>query len=101
MACICFYFLCQVLGIRPWLSIMAALAFAYSTYDPIIISVGHDTKIQAIALASAVMGSMLLIFQKRYLWGTALFAVFFGFQTGTQHLQIVYYTGIMLGIITI
>jgi hypothetical protein len=101
LACICFYFLCYVLRIKPWIGILAALAFAYSTYDPIIISVGHDTKMRAIALAPAVIGSLLLILQRRYLWGAALLSFFFGFQVATQHLQIIYYTGIIIGFLMI
>jgi len=101
LACICFYFLCLVLRIRPWIAILGALAFAYSTYDPIIIGVGHDTKMRAIALMPAVIGSLLLILQKRYLWGTALLALFFGFQVSTQHLQIIYYTGLIIGFLII
>jgi len=97
LACICFYFLCCVLRIRPWIGILAALAFSYSTYDPIIIGVGHDTKMRAIALAPAVIGSLLLILRRNYLWGAALLALFFGFQVATQHLQIIYYTGIIIG----
>jgi hypothetical protein len=101
LACICFYFLCIVLRIRPWIAILGALAFAYSTYDPIIIGVGHDTKMRAIALMPAVIGSLLLILKKRYLWGTALLALFFGFQVATQHLQIIYYTGLIIGFLII
>ncbi|HEY9364420.1 MAG TPA: YfhO family protein [Chitinophagaceae bacterium] len=101
LACICFYFLCMVIKINPWIAIMASISYAYSSYDPVIIAVGHDTKMQAIALAPAVIASLLLIFQKRYLWGLALFAMFFGFQMGTQHLQIVYYTGIICAFIVI
>jgi hypothetical protein len=101
LACICFYFLCQVLRIKPWIGILAALAFAYSTYDPIIIGVGHDTKMRAIALAPTVIGSLLLILQRKYLWGAALLTFFFGFQVATQHLQIIYYTGIIIGFLMI
>jgi hypothetical protein len=97
LACICFYFLCIILRINPWISILAALAYAYSTYDPVIIAVGHDTKMRAMALAPAVIGSLLLILRREYLWGAALLALFFGFQVATQHLQIVYYTGIIVG----
>ena len=92
VACICFYFLCQVLKVRPWLSIMAAIAFAYSTYDPVIIAVGHNTKMQALAMAPATVASFLLLLQRRYWWGLALLSFCVGFQVGTQHLQIVYYT---------
>ncbi len=95
LASICFYFLCCVLRIRPWIGIMAALSYAYATYDPVIIAVGHDTKMQAIGLAPAVIGSLLLILRREYLWGAALFIIVFSYQVGTQHLQIIYYTGFM------
>ncbi len=35
LACICFYFLCVVAGANPWVSILGALAYAYSSFDPI------------------------------------------------------------------
>jgi len=97
LACICFYFLCIILRINPWISILAALGYAYASYDPVIIAVGHDTKMRAMALAPAVIASLLLILRRKYLWGAALLALFFGFQMATQHLQIVYYTGIIIG----
>jgi len=99
LACISFYFLCQVIRVRPWLSILAALAFAYSTFDPIIISVGHETQMQALATAPAVIASFILLLQRRYWWGLALLSTFFGLQVGSQHMQIVYYTVLLLGII--
>src|SRR6476620_2983833 len=34
LACICFYFLTQVLRINPYLGIFGALAYAYATYNP-------------------------------------------------------------------
>jgi len=30
-----------VLRINPWIGVLASLAYAYATYDPIIIVVGH------------------------------------------------------------
>lgn len=51
LACICFYFLCIVLRVNPWVSIMAAIAYSYSTYDPVIIMVGHVTKMASMAYA--------------------------------------------------
>ncbi|HEY0676911.1 MAG TPA: YfhO family protein [Chitinophagaceae bacterium] len=101
LACLSFYFLCMVMRIRPWLGVLAAIAYAYSTYDPVIASVGHNTKFQALAMAPAVIASMLLLFERRYLWGTALMAIFFGLMLGTQHLQIAYYTVLVLGFLTV
>ena len=76
LACLMSYFLLMVLRINPWLGIMGAIAYAYSTYDPIIIAVGHDTKMVCIGYAPAIIASLLLIFQKRYIIGTALTALF-------------------------
>ena len=46
LACLCFYFLSQVLRVNPYIGLFGALSYAYATYNPIIISVGHDTKMQ-------------------------------------------------------
>ena len=101
LSCICFYFLCCVLRIRPWIGIMAALAYSYATYNPVIIAVGHDTKMQAMAIAPAIIGSLFLILKRSYWWGAALLAVTFSYQVGSQHLQIAYYTGLVIGFIII
>jgi hypothetical protein len=56
LACLCFYFLTAVLRINPYIGIICGLAYAYATYNPVIISVGHDTKMQSIALLPGVIG---------------------------------------------
>ncbi len=92
LACICLYFLCIVLRINPWISILAGLAYAYSTYDPVIIMVGHVTKMASMAYAPAVLGALLLILQKKYFTGTALLLLFSFLMISQNHVQIVFYT---------
>lgn len=101
LACICFYFLTQVLRINPYVGIMGSLAFAYATYDPVIISVGHDTKMWCIAYMPAVLGSYLLIFRGKYWLGGALAALFTAVIIAMNHLQITYYTFLVIGIAAI
>lgn len=101
LASICFYFLCCVLRIHPALGITGALAYAYCSYSAVIVAVGHDTKMQAIGLAPAVIGSVLLLLQRKYLWGLGLLSVVFSYQIGTQHLQVVYYTFIVIGLLVV
>jgi hypothetical protein len=101
LACVCFYILMAVLGVNPWIGGMAALAYAYSSYDPVIIVTGHVTKMEAICLAPGVIAGLLLLFRRHYLWGTGLLAFFFAAQIGTQHLQIVYYTVMCMGLLTL
>src|SRR5580700_10738611 len=94
LACVCFYILMAVLRVDPWVATLASLAYAYSSYDPIIIGTGHVTKMWAIAWAPGVIAAFFMLLKRNYWWGTALLAFFFAEQISTQHLQIVYYTGI-------
>lgn len=96
LACICFYFLSQVLRINPYLGILGSLAYAYATYNPIIIAAGHDTKMIAIAYMPALIGSLLLLFEKKYLLGAALTSLSTFLLISANHLQITYYTLIIV-----
>lgn len=101
-ACTCFYFLTQVLSVNPWVGIIAGLAFGYSTFDPIILAVGHNTQMAALAFMPAVVAGFLIILQKKYLTGAAIFSVTIAWQASvTQHVQIVYYTILIIGFIAL
>jgi hypothetical protein len=98
-ACVCFYILTQVFKLNSFLGVLGSIAYAYATFDPILVAVGHDTEIQAISYLPAVIAGILLILQGRYLLGAALTTLMFGMQISTQHLQVIYYTGIITGFI--
>ncbi len=95
IVCFCFYLLGIVIGVNPWLSLLGAIGYAYCSYDPILISVGHDTKLLSMAYAPAVIASLILIFQKKYWLGAALMLIFMTCLLGQSHQQIVYYTFII------
>jgi hypothetical protein len=97
MACICFYFLSIVLRVNPYIGIIGALAYAYATYNPVIVSVGHDTKMQSIAILPGVIGSLILICEKRYWIGMVLLALFTALLVSFDHVQIIYYMMIIAG----
>ena len=91
LACIAFYFLAQVLGFNSIISIVGALAYSYATYNPIIIIVGHITKMHAIAYLPFFIGSLLLLFKKEFWWGTVLTSISTALFVQANHLQITYY----------
>ena len=66
LASLCFYFLAQVLGFSTLIGVIGGLAYSYATYNPIIVVVGHMTKMHAIAYLPFFIGAILLIFQKKY-----------------------------------
>jgi Bacterial membrane protein YfhO len=91
LACFGFYFLALVLRINPWLAMLGALGYAYASYNAIIISVGHDTKMLSIAYLPAALGGLWLIYEKKYWIGAALTALFTSILIYHNHYQIVYY----------
>ncbi|HEY4207569.1 MAG TPA: YfhO family protein [Puia sp.] len=90
-ACLCFYLLALILRVNPYIGLIGALAYAYATYNPVIISVGHETKMQCIALLPAFIGSLILVLEKKYWQGMALMTIFSSLMIATGHMQIVYY----------
>ncbi|MFZ9717911.1 MAG: YfhO family protein [Chitinophagaceae bacterium] len=101
LACLSFYLLGLVLGVNPWVSVMGALGYAFSSYNAIIIGAGHDTKMLAMGYAPLAVAGLLLLFRKQYWLGSAALVGGFSLQLGTMHIQIVYYTLLMMGVITI
>lgn len=91
LACISFYILGIVLGVNPYISMVSSLGFAFSTYNPIIIGAGHETKMYAIAYMPALLAGIILIFQKYYLRGLCLASVAAVMEVGVNHPQITYY----------
>jgi hypothetical protein len=102
LACVAFYFLSQVLRINPWVGILTALGFAYSSYNPIIIVTGHHTKMMTIAIMPALIASIFLVFEHRKYWlGGALVALFTSSVVVFNHLQMVFYTLIVIAFMVV
>jgi hypothetical protein len=92
LACIMSYFLFMVLGIRTWVGVIGAIAYAYASYSAVIIATGHETKMICMAYAPAVLGGLLLLYQKKYLAGTILTTLFAAMIVWQNHAQVSYYT---------
>lgn len=92
LACVAFYFLCIVAGANPWLGILGGISYAYSTFDPIIVAVGHDTQMLSLGYAPAVLAGLLLLFKRRYWAGFSVTTLFSALLIQQNHVQIVYYT---------
>ena len=69
------------------------IAFAFGSYNLIIIVAGHNTKAVAIAYMAPIIASIYLGFKKKtpYL-GATLLALFLGLGLYANHIQIIYYT---------
>ncbi|MFC5270650.1 YfhO family protein [Adhaeribacter terreus] len=94
LALVCAYILFVALGMSTWLSIAGAIAFAFTSYNLIILEAGHNTKSLAIAYIPLVLAGLIITFRKgrRNFWlGAALFAFGLAMHIRMNHLQITYY----------
>ena len=101
IACVCFYILCLSLGLRPVIGIFGALAYAFSTYNPVILSAGHMTKMLAIAYMPFLLAGLILIYEKKYWLGLAVTTLGTVLEIGANHPQINYYFFLVAAAVTI
>ena len=87
-----FYIALLLFGLNPWISLVGALAFGFSSYDFIIIAAGHNTKAIAIGFMAPMIGALYHAWKKNIWIGSAFFALFLALQIYANHLQITYYT---------
>lgn len=86
-----FYILLCCLKVDYKLAILGALAFGFSTYMIIILGVGHNAKAHAIGYMPMLLGGIILVFRKKYLWGFLLTAIAMALEVGANHYQMTYY----------
>ncbi len=79
-----------------WLSIIGAIAFAFGSYNFIIIIAGHITKAYAIALMAPVLAGVLYAYNKNRWIGAVITTVALGAQIAYNHIQITYYLALLI-----
>ena len=80
-----------LMGVNPWIGIIAGLAYGLSTYFFLIIDAGHITKMWALVYAPPLIGSVWYALRRNAWVGAALAALFGSLELGANHPQITYY----------
>ncbi len=92
-----FYILLITLRVNPWISILGAIMFGFSSYFFIIITAGHFTKAIAIGYIGPILAGVFLAFERKKPWsGMFLMSFFLALQILSNHVQITYYTGLAI-----
>lgn len=86
-----FYILLCCLKVDYKLAVLGALTFGFSTYLIIILGVGHNAKAHAIGYFPMLLGGIILVFRKKYLWGFILTAIAMALEVGANHYQMTFY----------
>jgi hypothetical protein len=90
------YLLFCTLKVNPFLAAAGAIAFAFTSYNFIIIAAGHSNKALAIAFCAPILASVILSMRGRYWLGGSLFALFMALEIRANHIQMTYYLAIAL-----
>lgn len=90
------YVLLTTMGVRRWLAVVGAVAFAFGSYNLIFIKAGHISKIYALAYLPGILAGLMLVFRGRYWIGGAVTALFVCLEMASNHPQITYYFGLAL-----
>ncbi|HEX5552298.1 MAG TPA: hypothetical protein VFX43_03540, partial [Chitinophagaceae bacterium] len=90
------YFLLWVFGFRYWIRLFGAVGYGFSSYNVILISAGHITKLLTMAWMAPVLAGVILIYRGKYLLGAVVTAFSAALLIYNNHFQVIYYMLIML-----
>ena len=101
LACLCFYILCLAFRAKHVVAVFGALAFAFATYNPVIISAGHESKMWAITFMPLALAGLIYTFEKKYWLGLALTSFGAYLEIAVIHPQINFYFFLVAAAVTI
>ncbi|MDR1781141.1 MAG: YfhO family protein [Tannerella sp.] len=96
-----FYIFLLSLGCKPWLGVIGAVAYAFASYNLVIIEAGHANKALVMATMAPVLGGIIMTYRGKYLLGALVTLIFTGINVMWGHQQISYYLLIMIAILAI
>ncbi|MFD0940643.1 YfhO family protein [Pedobacter boryungensis] len=85
------YFLFVTLKVNPWLAAAGAVAFAFTTYNFVLIATGHSNKALAIGFFAPIIAGLIITLRGRYWVGASLTALFLALEIRANHVQMTYY----------
>lgn len=92
------YLALLVFGMDWRISLLGGISFGISTYFVDLAEAGHSTKMVALAYLPGIWAGAYLLIRQKWLLGTGLMALLVGLQIQANHLQITYYTFLLLGL---
>jgi hypothetical protein len=93
------YIFCITLQINRWIAVIAAIAFAFSSFNIISLEAGHTSKVSGMALMGPLLAGIIMTYRGKMIPGFLLTAFFAMLQVRTNHVQITYYAVIVAAIL--
>jgi hypothetical protein len=90
------YFLLFVLGFKYGIRLFGGVAYGFSSYNLILITAGHITKMMTMAWMAPLLAGVILVYRGRYLLGAIVTIFSSALLIYNNHFQVIYYMLIML-----
>lgn len=101
IAMISFFMLMRSINVNRYLAGIGAIAFAFSSYNPIIIAAGHMSKMMDIALIPGILAGIIYLYKEKYYKGFIILGVFFAIYMTSFHIQIIYYSILLFVVVVV
>ncbi|NLN33927.1 MAG: YfhO family protein [Flavobacteriaceae bacterium] len=86
------FFILGMVLFKNWkYALTGSVFFAMGAYFYIIIGAGHNAKVHAIAYFAPLVAGILLLYQRKFILGFILTALFMGLELSANHPQMTYY----------
>lgn len=96
-----FLILLFVMKMRWYFALLGAIAWGFSSYFVIIIGAGHIWKFLALSYVPPTIAGLILCYRGRYFCGAAMTALFAMLQLHSNHPQMSYYFGLVMGVMAV
>ncbi|NDC42597.1 MAG: hypothetical protein EBZ77_13795, partial [Chitinophagia bacterium] len=91
-----FYLLLLAMGVDAWLAAVGALAYAFATFNVVIVAAGHETQALSLGYLPAALAGLVWLFNGRMLGGAALYGLALALMASNNHFQVLYYAAIIM-----
>jgi len=91
-----FYFLLRTLKLSQIMAFTGAVAFAFCSFNFVIIFAGHITEAYAIGFMAPVVAGVLLTYNRNYVSGGLITLCALGVEISANHYQITYYLALII-----
>ena len=96
-----FYIFLISLGVNPLLSVVGSIAYAFASYNLIILEAGHVNKGLVMATMAPILGGVILCYRQKYLLGGIIALFFTGMNVIWMHQQVSYYLLLIILILAV
>lgn len=92
LACsISMYILLICLGCSPWIAVIGAIGYTYTSSILTLYEAGHTSKMRVLSFLPLITAGVVVAYREKYFLGTALFAIGAGVGLLANHPQMLYY----------